>query len=84
MDPVEYIGLLAGALVAVSLLPQVIKSYKTKSTTDISLAWTLLNLAGQILWLVYGTLIHSISLIVATVVATIMTVLVLSFKLKFG
>jgi MtN3 and saliva related transmembrane protein len=43
---IDLIGFLAGATVAISLVPQVLKSWKTKSTKDISLAWTLIYILG--------------------------------------
>ncbi len=39
MNHTELLGFAAGSFVAVSLLPQAIKSWKTKSTKDISLLW---------------------------------------------
>ena len=40
------IGYLAGIIVAISLSPQLIKAWKTKSTKDISIIWTLTYMAG--------------------------------------
>jgi MtN3 and saliva related transmembrane protein len=53
MNNVEFIGFLAGILVAISILPQVIKSWKTRSTKDVAISWSIINLIGQILWIVY-------------------------------
>jgi MtN3 and saliva related transmembrane protein len=50
----EIIGHLAGAIVAIALLPQVIKVYKTKSTKDISILWTLALMFGLVLWVIYA------------------------------
>ena len=52
----EIFGYIGGALVTVSLLPQVIKSFKTKSTKDISLFYTLILAAGLGLWVIYAIL----------------------------
>ncbi|MBM4171570.1 MAG: hypothetical protein FJ214_06870 [Ignavibacteria bacterium] len=81
---IELIGFIAGTFVAASLFPQVIKSWKTKSTKDISIAWTVINMIGQILWLVYGVAINSPSLIVMSGVTLLMTISMLTLKLKFG
>ena len=63
MEPIELIGFSAGLLVAISSFPQIIKSWKTKSTKDIALSWLLINIGGQVLWTTYGIFKDSISLI---------------------
>ena len=84
MLSIEYLGFMAGILVAVSLLPQVIKSWKTKSTKDLALSWTLINLAGQILWITYGFGIGSLALVVMSSITLLITVFLIVLKLKFG
>ena len=51
---IEVVGLIAGILLAVSLSPQIIRAWKTKSAKDISAGWTLVYLFSLILWLIYG------------------------------
>ncbi len=80
----ELIGFVAGLLIAISFLPQLIKSYKTKSTKDISILWSMINLAGQILWIIYGILITSYSLIIMGSIITTMSLLLFILKLKYG
>ncbi|PIZ99437.1 MAG: hypothetical protein COX77_01465 [Candidatus Komeilibacteria bacterium CG_4_10_14_0_2_um_filter_37_10] len=84
MDKIEIIGFVAGVLVAISLLPQLIKSWKTKSTKDVALAWTVINLTGQMLWLVYGVYINSTPLVVMSSITMIMNIFIVTLKLKFG
>lgn len=83
MNP-ELIGFLAGVLVAAALLPQVIKSWKTKSTKDISLGWSVTSITGQIMWLVYGALISSPSLVIMSAITLVMALSVLYLKLRYG
>lgn len=59
----EVIGFIAGALSCTTFLPQVIKTWKSKSTKDVSLVMFLIATAGTTLWLVYGIKINSISII---------------------
>jgi MtN3 and saliva related transmembrane protein len=80
----EVIGFAAGSLIALSLVPQVIKSIKTRSTIDISLQWSLISVGGQILWLVYGITIGSTSLYVMSGVTLTMTLIMLWLKLRYG
>lgn len=81
---VELVGFTAGLFVASSLLPQVLKSWKTKSTKDISIAWNVINLIGQLIWLFYGIFIGSISLIVMTTLTFLMVLSLLILKIKYG
>jgi MtN3 and saliva related transmembrane protein len=81
---VELVGFTAGLFVASSLFPQVLKSWKTKSTKDISIAWNVINLIGQLIWLLYGILIGSISLIVMTTLTFLMVLSLLILKIKYG
>ncbi len=80
----EIVGFIAGILVAAALLPQVIKSWKTKSTADISLGWSITSLAGQVMWIVYGFMITSYSLIIMSSITFIMAISVFYLKLKYG
>ena len=84
MELIESVGFAAGILVTISSLPQLIKSWKTKSTKDISISWLLINLTGQILWIFYGILKNSLSLVVMSSVTFAMVVSVLILKIKYG
>ena len=80
----EIIGFIAGIFVACSLIPQTIKSWKTKSTNDISISWMLINLTGQTLWIIYGLMIHSFSLIVMSSITLVLAISLLVLKIKHG
>lgn len=84
MQITELIGFAAGALVTISYLPQVIKSWKTKSTRDVSLFLGLINSIGQILWIVYGAVIHSSSLTAMSSLTLSLTLSLLFLKVKHG
>lgn len=48
------IGLVAGVLTAISMLPQLIKTLKEKKSADISPWMLVVLIAGVILWFFYG------------------------------
>lgn len=73
----EVIGILAGALSCTTFLPQVIKTWKSKSTKDVSLTMFLIATLGTTLWLVYGILINSISIIGTNIVVLIFSITML-------
>jgi MtN3 and saliva related transmembrane protein len=83
MDPITIIGLIAALFTTVSLLPQLIKVYKTKSTKDISTGMFTLFGCGVLLWFVYGIFVNDLPIIVANSLAFIQAVVILFFKAKY-
>ncbi len=84
MDSVwELIGLAAGVLTTVSFLPQVIKTYKSRSAKDLSLVMFSLFTLGVLMWLVYGIGISKTPIIVANSVTLVLAFTLLGFKLKY-
>jgi len=80
----ELIGYLAGFIVAISLTPQLIKAWKTKSTKDISIAWTLIYLTGLSLWVFYGFGIGSFPLMITVTIEALMAISLLILKIRYG
>jgi len=56
MDDVEYLGLVASSLATLAFLPQVVKTWRSGSAHDFSLATLLMLEAGTGLWMIYGVL----------------------------
>lgn len=78
----EVIGIIAGALSCTTFLPQVIKTWKSKSTKDVSLTMFLLASAGTLLWLIYGIMIDSISIIGTNIVVLFLSLTMLGLFFK--
>ena len=83
MDAITIIGLIAALFTTVSLLPQLIKVYKTKSTKDISTGMFTLFGVGVLLWFVYGVFVNDLPIIVANSLAFIQATVILFFKAKY-
>lgn len=81
---IDFIGYTSGFLLAFCLIPQVIKSWKTKSTTDISFLWNSIFVFALLLYLVYAVLIHAIPLVVAGTVEAALAISLLVAKVKYG
>lgn len=56
---VDILGYVAGIMVVISLLPQTIKSWKTKSTKDLSLWRYIIYVLGLLLWVSYAIIINN-------------------------
>lgn len=80
----ETIGLVAGALTTLSFLPQVLQTWRTRSTKDISLPMFLTFCAGVLLWLVYGVMIHSLPVMLANGVTFVLSGAILMMKIRWG
>ena len=78
----EIVGIIAGALTCTTFLPQVVKTWKSKSTKDVSLAMFLIASLGTALWLYYGILIHSISIIGTNIIVLVFSLTMLYLILK--
>ena len=83
MSAVTILGLLAGALTTVAFIPQVIKTWKTKSAEDISLGMYSIFCSGVVLWLVYGLIIWDVPIIVANAVSFSLAMTILYFKFAY-
>ena len=81
---ITLIGLIAATCTTISFLPQVIKSWKTKKTKDISLPMYLIFVSGVFLWLVYGLIIKDIPLIGANAVTFALALAILILKIRNG
>jgi MtN3 and saliva related transmembrane protein len=79
----ELIGYLGGFLIAVALLPQIIKTFKTKSAKDISILWTSVLLIGLFLYAVYAAKNTILPLLVFATVEFIMTTILVFLKIKY-
>lgn len=84
MTAVTAIGLLAAVLTTVAFVPQVVKTWRTRSTTDISLGMFSILVAGVAAWLIYGLLIGDIPLVLANAVTLLLAGTILFFKIKNG
>ncbi len=84
MDYIILVGLIAGALTTVSLVPQLLKTIKLKETKDISLTWCAILFTGVSLWVVYGFLISDLAVLLANGISLILIFILLLLKLKFG
>jgi MtN3 and saliva related transmembrane protein len=81
---VDVLGYVAGILVVISLLPQAIKSWKTKSTRDISLSRYVIYVVGLILWVTYAFIIKNGPVGVMNGIGLMLALSILYLKVKHG
>ncbi|MDP2068468.1 MAG: SemiSWEET transporter [Lutibacter sp.] len=83
IDSNEIIGLIAGILTTAAFVPQVYKTWKSKSAESLSLTMYLVFFVGIILWLIYGISINSLAMIFANAVTGFLVLLLIFFKLRY-
>lgn len=84
MDFVTAIGFLAAALTTISFVPQAVKTWKSRSTKDMSLAMYSAFTLGVFLWLIYGIYLKSLPMIIANAITFALSFIILLLKLKHG
>ena len=83
MNQIQLLGLAAGMLTTIAFLPQVIKTWKSRSAKDLSLGMFSMFCLGVAMWLAYGLLVQDIPVIAANLLTLMLASTLLFFKLRF-
>ena len=77
------LGLVAGGCTTIAFLPQVLKTWKSRSAKDLSLGMFSFFCFGVLLWLIYGIMVNDIPVIAANSMTLMLASTLLFFKLRF-
>jgi MtN3 and saliva related transmembrane protein len=77
------LGLVAGILTTIAYLPQLIKTWQSKSADDLSWSMLIILCAGIILWLVYGFSVRDIPIVAANIVTFVLASIILVLKIRY-
>ncbi|MBF0274705.1 MAG: SemiSWEET transporter [Nitrospinae bacterium] len=83
MEIIDIIGFTAGTLTTCAALPQIVKTWKTKKTKDISLGMFSLLFTGMLLWVIYAAIRQDYPLFAANVISSLFVATILYFKLRY-
>ncbi|HVC19497.1 MAG TPA: SemiSWEET transporter [Vicinamibacterales bacterium] len=75
------IGFAAGTLTTLAFVPQVVRTWRTRSATDISFGMLLAFNLGVALWLVYGLGLRAVPIIVANGATLALALILLVLKI---
>ena len=75
------IGYAAAALTTGAFIPQVVKSWRSRSTGDLSGAMLVVFTAGIVLWLLYGLALGSLPVVLANGVTLVLSASLVALKL---
>jgi MtN3 and saliva related transmembrane protein len=79
----ELLGFLAATLTTAAFVPQVIKTWRTRSAGDLSLGMLAVFGTGIMLWLAYGLSIGAAPIVIGNIVTLVLTAILIGLKLHF-
>lgn len=79
----EFVGFAAGTLTTLCWTPQAIKILRSRDAQSISLITQVTFVAGCSLWLLYGVMIGSASIVLFNTVTVALNVLIIGLKLRY-
>ncbi|MEO6174293.1 MAG: SemiSWEET transporter [Flavobacterium circumlabens] len=83
MDLINVVGLLAGTCVTLSVIPQILKVWKTKKVKEISLLTFSALTFGIAAWIVYGFLKNDLPIIITNSVSLFLNLIMVYFILYY-
>jgi MtN3 and saliva related transmembrane protein len=83
MDWTLLTGLAAGVLTTIAFVPQLLKTWRSRSAEDVSLGMLITFCAGVFFWLLYGLFIRSLPVIAANAVTLVLALSILGLKLRY-
>ena len=80
---IEVLGLVAGGITSVAMMPQLIKVIKEKNAEDISVVMLLVLITGLSLWVWYGILQNELPIILSNSFSVLVNITLLICCMKF-
>ena len=84
MSGVEILGYAAGAITCLTFLPQVIKTYNSKSAKDVSLMMFVIAAVNEAMWIVYGALLNNWVIILTNAVVLSFSLIMIGLKFRYN
>lgn len=83
MDFTEIIGLFAGTCVTISVIPQILKVWKTKKVREISLRTFGILTFGILVWIIYGVLKKDFPIIITNSISLCLNLIMVYFLIYY-
>lgn len=78
----DIVGYLGGFFIMISFIPQVVKSYRTKSVEDLSVGMIIATLVGTVFWVICGFLIRGMPVIIMNSIFGIIVLFQLYLRIR--
>lgn len=83
MSGPDLLGYVAGALTTAAFVPQLVKTWRSRSAGDLSYGMMSVFSTGIALWLVYGIVLESWPVILANAITLVLSLAILALKARF-
>jgi len=83
MFSTEIVGFIAGTFTTIAFVPQVYKTWKTKSAKDVSMPMFLIFATGTILWITYGLILGKHAIFVSNAIIFLLAIFQVTLKIKY-
>lgn len=83
MNSIDLIGYVAATLTTLAFIPQVLHTWRTRSTQGISLGMYAIFTSGLVLWLAYGILLGAWPIIIANTITLALAISILAMKIFY-
>jgi len=83
MDLKQWIGIIAGLLTSISMLPQLLKIIKQKKAKEVSLSMLTVLTSGNILWTVYGFMRDDWPIIVTNFISITINSITAFYRIRY-
>lgn len=83
MNYVDILGFFAGICVTISVIPQILKTWKTKKVKDISLLTFGVLTSGIALWVIYGIFKNDMPIIVTNSISLVLNLVMVYFIIYY-
>lgn len=83
MEFLEILGIVAGLCTSSSILPQIIKTVKTKEAQDVSVFMFIVMMTGNSLWIYYGFAKSDVPIISTNFLALGLNIVMLVLKYRY-
>lgn len=84
MEFSNLVGMVGGTLTTVSFLPQVLRTWKTKDVSGLSLGMYSLFTVGVALWVAYGVMLRAWPIIITNGITLVLASAVLALVIRYG
>ncbi|OQC18266.1 MAG: PQ loop repeat protein [Firmicutes bacterium ADurb.Bin080] len=80
----EFVGIIGTLIICMSILPQVIKVYKTKSARDLSIAYLSALMTGLVLLIIYSFYVGNLVFIFGNVLSLLSVLMLIILRKKYS
>lgn len=84
MNFITILGFSAATFTTIAFVPQLMRTWQTKSAKDVSLEMLVCFCFGVFLWMIYGMILNQAPIIIANAITLVFNLMILYCKLKYN